>query len=313
MKQKSLDDSLIKSAATNKSHFKEFHDLEDKLKYYSNRIVSRGDLPHTTVQNQLEILKELSEFPLGRHIIETGGANGFWTDYMICYDEHRNNKRKLSDLEDFLINRSLHVNAQRELYFLFQETAQSKLKDQMVLASIPCGMMRDLIELDFSNVKNTRLLGIDIDPHALSCADQLRTKAGLNNVTLKQKDAWNLGISSQIDVINSIGLNVYEPDKDKVQALYLNFYTALKPNGILFTGVLTHPPGSDEKSDWMIDNINQNDLFLEMVLFRDILNLKWMNFRSLSNIKEDFFKAGFKKVEVISDENQIFPAIIAHK
>jgi hypothetical protein len=56
---------------------------------------------------------------------------------------------------------------------IFQKLAQSLLKENVVLASIPCGLMRDLLTLDFSNIDHFGLIGVDIDTESLDFAKEL--------------------------------------------------------------------------------------------------------------------------------------------
>lgn len=43
-------------------------------------------------------------------------------------------------------------------------------------------------------------------------------------------------------LIASNGLNIYEPEDDRVIQLYRGFHDALKPGGVLITSALTPPP-----------------------------------------------------------------------
>src|SRR4051812_39803487 len=69
----------------NKSHFKENTSLIAQIADLKAKIISRGPLPHVSVEQQLEIVDQMSEFPLGRYILEHRGTNGYWTDYMLTH------------------------------------------------------------------------------------------------------------------------------------------------------------------------------------------------------------------------------------
>ena len=184
----------------------------------------------------------------------------------------------------------------------------------MVLASIPCGMMRDLLSLDFSRISNFSLIGVDVDLESISLARNLAKEYGLERCCrFLQQDAWTLGLDSEIDLITSNGLNVYISDKNKVLDLYKLFYKSLKKDGVLIVGVLTYPPGGDQSCEWLIDKLPPDDMLLEKILFGDILESKWRNFSSSAEIYQDFSIAGFSSVEVIFDRYHIFPTVIARK
>lgn len=316
MTDKNVPNIIARNEPANKTHSLIFNDVTSALKSFRSKIQERGDLKHITVEEQLFLLEDLSSFRLGKHILLTGGANGIWTDYLISPFAHINNLFQLppSILECFFLFHSPVVLAQRELLEKLQKVAQTQVKNGKVLASIPCGVMRDLLSLDYSSTIDVKIVGIDIDPLSLSQAKQLATTYNVKNTNFIHSDAWNLGFSSEFDFISSIGLNMYEPDKEKVVELYKQLYNALKPGGTLFTGVLTWPPYiNKEKSDWILQNIPKYNLHLEEVIHKDLLDIKWLNFRSLDEIEQDFIKAGFNKIEIQEDSRRIFPAIIAKK
>ncbi len=166
------------------------------------------------------------------------GANGFWTDYLIFHSNRRLatatiDQDPLANLvEDFIFNRSVLVLAHRERVCIFQNILQKKLKGGVVLASIPCGVMRDLLTLNFSNIDRFRLVGLDIDKKSLDLAQNLAREKEVKNVDFIQQDAWQMTVIDEFDVIASSGLNVYESDPQKVLELYKKFFTALKPGGL---------------------------------------------------------------------------------
>lgn len=291
--------------------------FEKSLEELKEKVRKRGDLPHVSISKQLEIIGELSSFPLGRFFIERKGANGFWTDYIVYYP---NAAKKRSpgvhpgSLEDFLLNRCPLSIATQERAQIFKNQLQSFLKDGMVLASIPCGMMRDLLSLNFSQISDFSLIGVEVDVESISLAKNLAKEYGLEGQTrFIHQDAWTLEFDTEIDLITSNGLNVYISDKNKVLELYRVFHRALKKNGRLVIGVLTHPPGSSEPGEWFLEGLSPKDVFLEKVLFQDILESKWRNFSSISQIYDDFSCVGFSQVEVIFDKHRIFPTVVAKK
>lgn len=311
-----LDSETI---VNNRSHFADGSSLEYSISTIRDKIISRGDLPYISVQDQLELLNQLSEFPFGRYLIERKGANGFWTDYLIFHPNRRLatatiDQDPLANLvEDFIFNRSLIVLAHRERVCIFQNLLQKKIKEGVTLASIPCGVMRDLLTLNFSSIANFRLVGLDIDKESLDFAKNLARENGITNLDVIQHDAWQMTARNEFDVIASSGLNVYEPNPQKILELYKKFFIALKPGGSLIISILTYPPGESKKTDWILEDIPPENLLMENILWKDILGLHWRNFRSVDELDKEFKEVGFSKVSVHFDKHQIFPTILAKK
>ena len=301
----------------NKSHSIRFNDLSTAVGVIKDRIKARAHLPNFSYEQICQILDSLSSFPLGRHILQTGGANGVWTDYMISFPWIHDNlvgrMLSMNRLEYFIIFEMPSVLAQRALFLHSQKVAQNHIKVNNTLASIPCGVMRDLLELKVSPKENVFFKGIDIDTESLDAAKKLSREKGISNVQFEQRDAWNLKIHSEFDFVTCIGLNCYEYDRDRVIELYRQIYRALKPGGTFFTGVLTYPPGCGNHSDWNIKIIPKHHAEMDQLLTKDILDLKYQNYRTLDEIDIDFRKAGFTNISVLPDHYRIFPAVIAVK
>ena len=151
--------------------------------------------------------------------------------------------RPLTHLERQLLDTFPIVLATQERSRHFAKAIQRHVKPGAVLASIPCGLMRDLLGRNLANAANIRLVGVDIDSDSLVQAAQLAGACGLSSiVTFSRSDAWTLDQREAFDVISSNGLNIYEPDDDRVIWLYRGFHNALKPGGVLITSALTLPP-----------------------------------------------------------------------
>lgn len=288
--------------------------LPEIMKQLKRQIVSRGDLPHVTVEQQLEILHDLCSFPLGKFFVERKGADGFWTDYIINYPNAINTDKRLSFVEGFILERCPLTLATRERFKIFQDRTQQLLKHGDHIASIPCGMMRDLLSLDYSKLSSFSILGLDLDENSLVLAKELAKEYSLEkHVKLVQQDAWQMNMEDKLDIINSNGLNVYISDKEKVRDLYRCFFRALKKGGSLIIGVLTYPPGYEKASDWNLVTVPEEDVWMERILFQDVLGSKWRNFRTKTQILKEFKEIGFDKVEIIFDSCHIFPTVIATK
>ncbi|UNM05671.1 MAG: hypothetical protein H6925_03910 [Holosporaceae bacterium] len=106
------------------------------------------------------MLRQLDTFPLVQFLLHNRGLNGEWTDYVIRRGPVEAN---LSPLEHFLIHEAPVVLATRERAGIFKEKLQKLVQDGVHMASLPCGMMDDLLSLNFKGVPNVTLTGIDLD------------------------------------------------------------------------------------------------------------------------------------------------------
>src|SRR3990167_8258885 len=279
-----------------------------------NRILEKGDQYHVTVSKQLELLDQLSQFDFGRFLLQNQGLNGYWTHYALLHPKQgritgkNNQNASFSELEKFMLDKGPVVLATQERFEIFLQENQKSVTDNANLACIPCGMMGELLYLNFDKITNIKLTGIDYDKNTLQDAKSLADQRNLSrHVELMQRDAWNLNIKNEFDLISSNGLNIYEPDDNKVTQLYKQFYAALKPNGKLVTSFLAEP------SEWDSKKINQDDLLLQKIIFADIIQSKWQCYRSTQKAKEQLITAGFKDIQFINDSAKIFPTVIAVK
>jgi SAM-dependent methyltransferase len=222
--------------------------------------------------------------------------------------------RKLTDFEKFLLDKFPLVVATQQRAVHFRTIIQQYLEEGSVLASLPCGLMRDLISLDFSGIRNFKLVGIDLDQRSLALAEKLAADSGLDQrVTFCQADAWEQPFPEQFNLLTSNGLNVYEPNDQRVSKLYQNFYQSLVPGGTLVTSSITPPPDVDPSSDWDISHIDPEALRLQKVLFSDVLQFNFAGLRSASKTEKQLEAVGFDKILTIWDECRIFPTIVACK
>lgn len=295
-------------------------DMVNIIHKISEQIKQKGDLEHVTVQRQLELLDEMGKFDFGCFLLQNQGVNGYWTHYMLTHpwfgkETGKNNRKEpLSELESFLLERAPSMLATQQRFEIFLQENQKAVKNNAKLACIPCGMMGELLYLDFKGVNNIELIGIDYDPNALEDARKLAEKQKISQfIKLMHADAWQLNISDEFDLISSNGLNIYEPDNNKVTELYRLFYKALKPNGKLVTSYLTYPPVLTEQCEWIMPQINQADLLLQRIIFADIITAKWQCFRSTQQTKQQLEAAGFSNVQFVYDQAHIFPTVIAIK
>jgi SAM-dependent methyltransferase len=283
------------------------------IKEKTAQILHAGDLPHVTAQRQIEILNQLGEFDFGRFLLQNKGINGYWTHYMLTYPR-QNSPVTANPIEKFLLERAPTILATQERFDLFLRENQLAVANNRQLASIPSGMMGELLYLNFSEISQIQLVGIDYDVSALDDAKKLAAKQNLMKFSsFKQSDAWNLRLHNEFDLISSNGLNIYEPDDNRVTSLYQQFYAALKPGGKLVTSFLTPPPGLNEFCEWTMTEVNADDSLLQKIIFADVLGVKWQCFRSTQQTREQLELAGFKAICFISDRANIFPTVTAYK
>jgi SAM-dependent methyltransferase len=237
-----------------------------------------------------------------------GGLSGRWTHYVLT--------QRQSDhpIEHFLLNRAPVVKATQQRFQIFQQIIQAQIQDGVSFASIPSGFMGDLLLLDYRRAERFELAGIDLDPESLEGAKALAKERGLEaHVRLFLKDAWNLGVSGQYDLIASNGLNIYEPSEERTIALYRQFLGALKPGGLLVTSFLTPPPGQNHRCEWDMKKISMEDLFLQKIISADILESRWRCFQTREQMENVLRSAGYSEIEVIYDEARIFPTMTARR
>jgi SAM-dependent methyltransferase len=279
-----------------------------------------GDKPGATVAKQIEIVEELSRFPLGSFILQNRGTDGFWTDYMIQHPSQGRltgvdpQGRPLTEFEKVFLNQFPMVVATQERAVIFGNIIQLYVQEGAVLASLPCGLMRDLLGLNFGGIQNIRLVGLDLDIKSLQAAEKLAADYGLSeSVEFHQVNAWQQPFVEEFNLLTSNGLNVYEPDDRKVIDLYRQFYRALKPGGVLVTSCITPPPIVDENSEWDLSQINQEGLLLQQIVFAYILGFNFQGLRSSATTRTQLELAGFQEIQVIGDRARVFPTLVARK
>lgn len=309
----------LEDSQRNLSHNSDSNELEEVLESIRIRIKLAGDKQYVSVARQMQILDELAAFELGRFMIQNRGWNGYWTHYVLTFPEKGRktglgyNGKPLTKMEDFLLNEAPRILATQERYRHFLAQNQQAVQEGVVLACVPCGLMGELLNLDYSTVRDFRLVGIDIDQDALDGVRALAQKLKLDqNIDLLQKDAYTLGLKNEFDLISSNGLNIYEADLDKVTELYQQFYLALKPSGKLVISFLTYPP-FHEKSECDLTKINAEAAQMERIILSDILNFKGLCFSTYSQVDKQLSSVGFKNIRFIDDTGRLFPTVLAQK
>ncbi|MGR8981384.1 MAG: class I SAM-dependent methyltransferase [Gammaproteobacteria bacterium] len=285
--------------------------LEKRISHIQARIKARTAASFD-MADALQVLTQLQAFPLGQHLLMHGSLDGFWTKYCVA-DQAINRKtvssHKFCQLEDFILNQAPTMRATQERFDIFRQVTQPLISDSITAASIPCGLMDDLLSLDYSKAPNARRVGLDVDPNAVKGALANATAYGLT-AEAYLADAWDLfAYSKQFDLVTSNGLNIYLPDPKKETALYRSFASILKPGGYLITSFLTPPPDLDRNSPWQI--MDPAAALKQKLIFIDVLEVKWQVFRTESQIRKTLASVGFKVRNVIYDHQKLFPTVLA--
>lgn len=271
--------------------------------------IRQKDSLSLSLDETLKMLQKLIEFDLGKFLLNNKGLNGFWTAYVILNGIKKSN---LPPLESWILNRSPIVVATRERFYIFQEELKKLLKNGISIASTPCGLMDDLLTIDFSEFSNIKLTGIDLDQESIKLAKQNAkhhtTKAKIEFLI---RSAWSLDLVEKYDVIISNGLNIYEPDRTKLCKLYSQFAAAIKPGGYLITSFLTPSPVMSESSPWR--DFSVEDVKKQKAIFADILEVAWQTYRTEAETVPMFEESGFKVQDIIYDRQAMFPTIILKK
>lgn len=278
------------------------------------RVRAGGDLPGATVEQQLAVVDQLASFELGRFLLVNRGLDAYWTHRLVTYVPGTLKRGEVLDLEYQVFEQMPAVLATRERFGIFRREVQTMLKPGIALASVPGGLMGDLLLLDHTACPNATLLGVDLDQRALDGARALATERGLaQQLTLRHADAWEMDLNGAADVLTSNGLNIYEPDDERVTALYRKFFDALKPGGRLVTSFLTPPPMLSPESPWDMSAVTPALLGLQHLLFVKIIEAKWSAFRTEAQTRAQLERAGFTEMTFIDDRARMFPTVVARK
>jgi Methyltransferase domain. len=111
---------------------------------------------------------------------------------------------------------------------------QQHVKNGATLACIPCGSMKELLQLDYTDIDTIRLIGIDPDFDKIKYAQALSESRQLCRYTnLILADASELDFCNEFDLISCSTLDLIGTQQDKILTIYRLFYQALKPKGTL--------------------------------------------------------------------------------
>jgi hypothetical protein len=298
-----MDDNCISHLGTIELDPSFIQEIEDRLRANEEKLT----LP---LEEEIDLLHQIAEFELGRFILKNKGLNGYWTDYMISGDHSNVNS---DSIEYWLLKHAPLVKATQERFTIFQDEIQKKLASDMNMASIPCGSMNDLLTLDYSNLSNVHLVGMDIDQNSIDLSQNNVDKelSGSFVAEVEKANAWELDRqeSDKFHLITSNGLNIYEPNEERIIALYTKFYQALHPGGHLVTSFISKSPMVDSDSPWK--NMDMNSLMKQKAIFVDIIQANWQNSFNEKQVFNHLGQAGFRDIKIIYDSQGMFPTVVA--
>jgi SAM-dependent methyltransferase len=272
------------------------------------KVRRRGALTYASVERQFELIDQLASFEFGRFLLETrGGLNGYWFHRLVSDDTSN-----MKGLEDYFYNRAPIVKATRQRFGLFKNIIQKQVRDGVVLASVPCGYMGDLLTLDYTGVSDFKLIGIDTDLPSIKSAQDLARKKKLPAI-FREEDAWEMTAIEEFDLISSYSLNFYEKSEERVIRLFRTFHQALKKNGFLVTSFLTPPPGTSHRTEWRMEKLSLEDVLIQKIFVTDLLDAPWQSFCTTDQMNSQLTQAGFADIQFIYDDAHLMPTVCARK
>ncbi len=278
------------------------------------RLRTGADVPGATLEQQFDLVDKLAEFELGRFLLLNRGLNAYWTHRLVTHETGSFPPGAVSELERTVFDSMPAVLATRERFDIFRRELQALLRPGIVVASVPCGWMGDLLQLQYASCPDVTLLGVDLDQDALDGARALAAERGLESrLSLHCTDAWSMNLTQAAHVLTSNGLNIYEPDDSRVIELYQRFFDVLKPGGRLVTSFLTPPPSLSDQSPWDMSAVSPVSLAMQHLLFVRVIEVKWSAFRTHAQTCEHLKRAGFTDIRFVDDRARIFPTVIARK
>ena len=294
------------------THSLEAVKIEKRLAEITERLIIVGDTALGPLSEKLSYIKELSEFEFGRFLILNGGLNGRWTHY-ICYEYPRfKDLTKIHPVERKILESQFN-QSNRERINLVQKILLPELFDGISILSVPCGVMADLTCLDYSKIKNFKILGVDLDEESLTLATAFAAKHKIqNNIRFEKQDAWKLNFDNEFDVIVSLGLNMYSPNLDAAMILYRTLYRNLKKGGKLLMSFLT-PDLSSPESERDGSLVTPEEIHRQ-ALSREVFQVKFQQHTCTSKqIVKYLNESGFSSVSCHYSKFRAFNIAVATK
>nr|BFD31546.1 class I SAM-dependent methyltransferase [Pigmentibacter ruber] len=288
----------------------------EKTKIKIMQRIKEKKLDTTTEQELILLLEKMYSTEMGRFMIEHSGFNGYWTEYVCSYPDLKKQGFKLTEneFEKYLLENLPFYLATQSRFQIFKTEIKKRLRDNISIASLPCGLMTDILLQDFKGINNFQLHGIDLDQSALDQAKAIALSKGLiHHCTFTREDGRKIEHKNQFDLVTSNGFNIYVDDEDKNIAFYKKIYQALTDKGELITSTIVPPPTEDPYSSWELKKINLDALKIQAIVMNYFTEFNKNNFKSAEKLCIILKKAGFNEFQVIPDNLGIFPTIIAKK
>ena len=291
--------------------------LDTKIRQIEKKLTDQGDTELAKLSEKLSILEELKKFALGQFLIANQGINGIWSHY-ISYEYPRlsESQKPQNPMERMLIEiigSDLRIRLELVKELLQKELDENR-RDRISLLSVPCGVMADLSTLDFSRIEEYSLFGVDLDPDVLKKAKEFNENYALgSHTTFDCKDAWNLELDSQFDVIVCLGLNIYVKEMERLLGLYSSLRKTLKPGGKLMLSFPTPEPMHDPHTERHFKGLNPDAVRLRRIIFYEIVEIGFGKAFSSLETTNQLKKVGFQKVEIKHSPNNSPNIAIATK
>ncbi len=254
----------------------------------------------------------LDAFELGRFLKANLGLNGFWTSYILLHpDKGRvsglsSDGSPMTELESWLLNQCPIIPATQERFRILRNLTQPLLRSGMKLASIPSGVMDDLLTLDYGKFQGVTVTAVDLDSESLAYAKENYSRRGASvNFESEQRDAWNLESRERWNLVTSNGLNIYVESNQRCVDLYRSIATSLRPGDHFILSFIT------PVETWRVKDASA--LEQQRFIFRDVLPVKWQCLRSEELTRTQLAEAGFEVLRVEYDSQRMFPAVVARK
>ncbi len=287
--------------------------FDQQLEIIRARIQKQGDDEIGPVTEKLDCLEELSKGAFGQFLLMNRGVNGYWSD--VAYGRIKMHHPPLQPIEKFMTEHSPLFIARYEALTIAQRRAQKLVENGCIFASLPSGRMRELLELDYSDIEDFKLVACDLDAESLASALDLAKSFNLDqHLDLHQLNAWDLTVKEEFSLITCLGLTTYVSDDAKLLELYTKLHAGLKPGGTLIT---SHPtPAScgnvDRNCEWDLSKINENHLRRQRII-QDVVQPLSKHQRGSELICDLLRQAGFAQICVQFDTAKMYPVYVAAK
>jgi SAM-dependent methyltransferase len=292
------------------THRADGYNLVQELQEIKKRLES--DDNNNNNNKKLLLFNQLCEFEFGRWLLVNRGLNSYWSYYLVYCNEI--NTKQLHPLESIMLEKSPGVLAARERAALNHNIMQKMIHNGMKLASIPCGYMNDLLRLDLKDRINVRLVGIDLDPHAIEQSKINSKKFNKETIcSFFMRDAWELEFENEFDLINSGGLNMYVKNEADLVSLYANFYKALRPGGCLIVSSNTPPVGDNGQQVWNVTQTELDYVYLQALIYNEVIGVRQGVYCTENQIVNQLKSVGFGDICVDYDSRKMFLGFIAIK